>query len=135
MYDGSPHTASINVYRANVNSTDLPQGYSLEHAYSSASVTHVSEGEKVANCDDLVIVNASNVDVTSRLNITRYNATIKIKPAPLNITTPSDSKTYDGTPLTADGECSGFVDGETATFTTTGEQTNVGSSDNSYLLD
>ncbi|MCQ4775673.1 hypothetical protein NE634_18610, partial [Lacrimispora saccharolytica] len=48
--------------------------------------------------------------------------------------TPSDSKTYDGKPLTKAGSISGFVKGETATFETTGSQTEVGSSTNGYSL-
>lgn len=51
------------------------------------------------------------------------------------MTSASDSKKYDGTPLTNDNVVvsgSGFVDGEGATFTVTGSQTAVGSSLNTY---
>ena len=57
-----------------------------------------------------------------------------INPATITVTTPSASKTYNGTPLTADGTMTGLVNGETATFTTTGTQTAVGSSQNTYTL-
>ncbi|MDY3969264.1 MAG: MBG domain-containing protein, partial [Atopobiaceae bacterium] len=60
--------------------------------------------------------------------------TYKITPATLTVTTPDASKSYDGTPLTAQGTITGFVNGETATFTTTGSQTEVGKSDNTYTL-
>ena len=59
---------------------------------------------------------------------------VKITPAEVTVTTLSASKTYDGTALTAEGSISGFVDGETATFQTTGTQTDVGSSSNTYTL-
>ncbi|WP_206214608.1 Ig-like domain-containing protein, partial [Adlercreutzia sp. ZJ242] len=41
-----------------------------------------------------------------------------INPAPLTVTTPDASKTYDGTALTAEGAITGFVNDETATFAT-----------------
>jgi hypothetical protein len=61
--------------------------------------------------------------------------TVKITPATLTVTTPDASKTYDGTALTAEGSISGLAEGETVTLTTTGTQTEVGSSSNTYTLD
>ncbi|MBM6908086.1 MBG domain-containing protein, partial [Collinsella intestinalis] len=52
-------------------------------------------------------------------------ATLTVTPATLKVTTPSLAKVFDGTPLTAAGKIEGFVNGETATFTTTGSVTNV----------
>jgi len=60
--------------------------------------------------------------------------TLKVTPAPLSIITGDSSKTYDGTPLTKDGKMTGLVNGETATFTVTGSQTNAGTSTNTYSL-
>ena len=59
---------------------------------------------------------------------------LTITPAPLTVTTDSDSKVYDGTALTAPGSITGLVNGETATLNITGSQTNVGSSDNTYSI-
>ena len=59
---------------------------------------------------------------------------LTILPATLTVTTHGASKPYDGTALTASGEISGFVNGETASFATTGSQTLVGTSDNSYAI-
>ena len=53
-----------------------------------------------------------------------------IEPRPVTITTPSASKVFDGTPLKAAGTMSGLVNGETATFTTTGSVTNVDDANN-----
>ena len=57
-----------------------------------------------------------------------------IDPATLTVTTRGASKPYDGTALTALGEISGFVNGETASFAATGSQTLVGASANSYAI-
>ena len=126
-YDGEAHGATVSV-------AELPKGYTLITATSSASATHVAEGTVTATCDTLVIKNAQDVDVTSRLNIKYVDGSIKINPATLTITTPSASKVYDTDPLTAEGSISGFVNGETATFTTTGTRTAVGSSKNTYTI-
>ena len=59
---------------------------------------------------------------------------LSILPATLTVTTYGASKPYDGTALTASGEISGFVNGETASFAATGSQTLVGTSANSYAI-
>lgn len=59
---------------------------------------------------------------------------LEVTPATLTVTTYSGTKTYDGNPLTAGGVISGFIWGENATFTVTGSQTEVGSSENTYTL-
>lgn len=59
---------------------------------------------------------------------------LTILPATLTVTTHGASKPYDGTALTASGEISGFVNGETASFATTGSQTLAGTSANSYAI-
>ena len=57
-----------------------------------------------------------------------------IDPATLTVATHGASKPYDGTALTAPGEISGFVNGETASFAAIGSQTLVGASANSYAI-
>lgn len=59
---------------------------------------------------------------------------LEVTPATLTVTTYSGTKTYDGKPLTAGGVISGFIWGETATFTVTGSQTEEGISENTYTL-
>ena len=126
-YDGSSHGATVTVGA-------LPEGYSLETAESAASAKDVSDGEVAATADVLVIKNAEGEDVTSKLNVKFVDGTIRVEPAKLTVTTPSASKPYDGDALTAEGRASGFVNGEAATFKTTGSQTEVGSSVNGYEL-
>ena len=125
-YDGLAHGTEVTV-------SNLPKGYSLEKAASSATATDVTTAIE-ATCDTLVIKNAEGKDVTNNLKITKVPGSITITPATLTVTTPSANKVYDGTPLTADGTISGFVNKETATFTTTGSQTEVGNSKNTYSI-
>lgn len=62
-------------------------------------------------------------------------ATDAITPAQLAVETDDATKTFDGTPLTASGgTILGLVKGETATLRTTGSQTEVGSSKNTYEI-
>ena len=126
-YDGREHTATVTV-------TNLPEGYTAE-ATSKAKVTNVTNEDGVkAECDTLVIRNTKGKDVTDKLKIKKVDGTIKITPATLTVTTQGASKVYDGSALTAAGTVTGFVNKETATFTTTGSQTAEGSSENTYSL-
>ena len=65
------------------------------------------------------------------------DGTLTINPATLTITTKSASKTYDGNDLTEPNGYSiaGLVKGETVNFSITGRQKDVGSSDNTYVID
>ena len=59
----------------------------------------------------------------------------EITPAKLKITTGSASKAYDGRPLTCDeAAVSGLVNGEKTVIKTTGSQTEIGSSLNTYTV-
>ena len=128
-YDGQTHGVDVTV-------TGLPEGYSVKTAASYAAATDVTDGDGViANVDELVIVNAQGEDVTANLKITKGTGTIKITPATLKVTTYGAKAEYNGNALTADGEVTGFVNNEAATFTTTGSQTEVGSSTNTYAID
>lgn len=60
-----------------------------------------------------------------------YDGTLVISPRTLTITSGSDSKEYDGTPLTKNSFTNTeLAEGDKLTATVTGSQTNVGSSDN-----
>ena len=124
-YNGQAHGAAVTV-------TGLPEGYSVKSASSSATATNVEDGTVAATADDLIIVNAAGEDVTSRVTIEKVDGTITITPATLTVTTPSANKTYDGSALVREGSVSGFVNGETAEFATTGSQTDYGTSENGY---
>ncbi|WP_241159230.1 InlB B-repeat-containing protein, partial [Adlercreutzia sp. ZJ141] len=106
-YDGKSHGATVSV-------SGLPKDYTVE-ATSSATATNVTERAVDAKCDHLVIKNTKGEDVTKDLKITYVDGSITVNPATLTVTTPSESKVYDGTALTAKGTITGFVNGETAT--------------------
>lgn len=71
VFDGQPHHADVEV-------RDLPVGYRLKSAESSASVTSVSDGQMNVTVDSLCVVNAQGVDVTDRLAFASDQATIKV---------------------------------------------------------
>ena len=77
------------------------------------------------------------IDVTIT-GIGNYTGTVKrsykVTPKEYTVTTDSATKTYSGTALTAGGKVEGIVSGETVEFTTTGSQTEVGTSKNTYEL-
>ncbi len=125
-YDAQPHGATVTV-------GTLPTGYSVKTASSNATATDVTEGV-TATADNLVIVNASGNDVTSELNIKKADGTIKVNPAPLTVTTYGDTKTYDGTALTAGGKIEGLVNQEAAELVTKGSITEVGNTQNTYTI-
>ena len=63
------------------------------------------------------------------------NASFKITPRNVTLTSATDSKEYDGNPLTNNKITEGgdgFVKGEGATYTVTGSQTDVGESNNTF---
>ena len=60
---------------------------------------------------------------------------VRITPRPITLTSKSDTKVYNGTPLTAHEVAvggDGFVDGEGASYAFTGSQTTVGTSENTF---
>ena len=62
--------------------------------------------------------------------------TLTIKPRELKLETPSASKPYDGTALTAGpAVVTGLADGDKVAVTLTGSQTEVGSSDNTFVIE
>ena len=126
-YSGEAHGATVSV-------SELPEGYTLEKAESSATATDVTIDDVIADADTLVIKNAQGEDVTNKLNIKKIPGTIKVTPATLTVKTSTAERAYNGNALTADGTIEGFVNNETATFATTGSQTYVGESDNTYSI-
>lgn len=127
-YDGQPHGTTVQV-------EGLPKGYRVEKAASDATATNVDDNV-TAKVDELVIVNAQGKDVTSKLNIKRGTATIKINPAQLTVTTAGDEKEYDGTALTASGiTVEGLKGNDKVAAKTTGSRTKVGTTDNTYSID
>ena len=78
-------------------------------------------------------------DNFSKVTFKVTDGSLTITKRPVKLTSASDSKTYDGQPLTngtvtdvKDEMYLGFVEGEGATYNVTGTQTNVGKSNNTF---
>ena len=80
-------------------------------------------------------VGTIDVTITGKGNYTgTVKRSYKVTPKEYTVTTDSATKTYSGTALKAGGKVEGIVSGETVEFTTTGSQTEVGTSKNTYEL-
>ncbi|MCI9178118.1 MAG: hypothetical protein HFJ28_06175 [Clostridia bacterium] len=88
--------------------------------------------QKVKNVLDSKTVNYT----ISHPDYDSVTGTVKVEvlPAKLTVTTESATKSHDGTPLTAGGNYTGLVNGETISINITGTQTERGTSANSYNL-
>ena len=127
-YDGQAHESKVTV-------SGLPKGYKAEYT-ADKKVTDVTDKDGVkSQITNVKILNTKGDDVTKDYTVTKVEGTIKITPATLTVKTDSATKVYDGSKLTADGSIKGLVNGETANFTVTGSQTDVGSSENTYTID
>ena len=128
VYDGQAHGVDVTV-------SGLPEGYSVKAAHSNATATDATDEAGVtASVDELVIVNAQGEDVTGKLDIEKQTGAIKIAPAEYHVVTEGAFKVYDGTALTAPGKIVGLVNGEEASLSVTGSQTDAGSSANTYAI-
>ena len=113
-----------------------------EHKWSP-TVTDKADKKLKAGTDYTVeysktdFTNVGTIEVTIT-GIGNYTGTVKrsykVTPKEYTVTTDSATKTYSGTALTAGGKVEGIVSGETVEFTTTGSQTEVGTSKNTYEL-
>ena len=123
VYDANDHTITVD----NVLDGDV-----VEYSYDGGETwkANLNQYKDVTETTIKVRVTNANYDP----NPVELEGTVKITPATLTVSTPTDTKVYEGTPLTAAGTINGFVNGETATFTTTGSQTEVGSTANTYSL-
>ena len=107
------------------------------HVVVEGSVTDVDESEVVNKITRYYVTTRDgDRDVTKNYTFGKpVNGTLKITPREITLTSGSDEKIYNGTPLTKDEvtvSAPGFVGGEGATYTVTGSQTEVGESNNSF---
>ena len=119
IYDGLPHVNPLTVTDTKTK-TDLEENKDYTLTYSS----------------DVINVGTVEVNVKGIGNYTgEFTKTYKITPKEYTVTTESAKKVYDGTALTAGGKIEGIVDGEVVVVHTTGSQTEVGSTPNTYKLE
>ena len=119
IYDGLPHVNPLTV-------TDTKTGAALVRD-TDYTLTYSS---------DVINVGTVEINVKGIGNYTgEFTKTYKITPKEYTVTTDSAKKVYDGTALTAGGKIEGIVDGEVIVVHTTGSQTEVGSTPNTYKLE
>ena len=86
-----------------------------------------------------VNVMRGTVDVTeSYADIKKYDGKLSITKRSVTLTSATDSKVYDGTPLTNKNVtvgADGFAKGEGAVYTVTGSRTESGTTDNTFTYD
>ena len=134
MYDGTELTEDGYELEG-----EIPKGLTVE-VIIEGSQTNAGESENVIV--EVHIYDAEGNDVTEFFpNITTVNGTLKVTKRQLILTSASDEKVYDGTPLTRNNPETditvggdGFADGEYAEYDITGSQTYVGSSDNEFTF-
>ena len=136
-YDGSEHGVegyAVSYVIGGAASADAPAGFDAgDIAFSGAAKVAGTDaggypmGLKAGDFG----YNGKNF---SNVSFEVEDGRLVITPATLTVTTHGASRPYDGTALTASGEISGFVNGETASFAATGSQTLVGASANSYAI-
>ena len=118
VYDGNEHMWSPTVTDKADKKLKAGTDYTVE--YSTSDFTNVGTIE-------VVITGKGNYSGTVKRSY-------KVTPKEYTVTTDSATKIYSGTALTAGGQVEGIVSGETVEFTTTGSQTEVGTSKNTYEL-
>lgn len=143
-YDGKEHgLASVDI--AINEGSDLAQQYQdqAKKFIKQGTVQYSADGGKTWSGVAPKYKDAGTYPVKVKVDVTVGNRTatleaaanIVIEPATLTVTTPNATRVYNGQPLTAAGTIEGFVNNETAGFTTTGSQTAVGESENTYAID
>ena len=119
VYDGLPHVNPLTVTDTKTGTTLVKDtDYTLSYS------------------EDVINVGTVDVTVNGIGNYTgEFKKSYKITPREYTVTTESAKKVYDGTALTAGGKIEGIVDGEVVVVHTTGSQTEVGSTPNTYKLE
>ena len=128
MYDGTALTANE---KCRVTRGSIASGQTLT-CTNSGTITDVGETPKVLTSTS--IKDSSGNSVKSNYDVTEVDGKLTITPRKITVKCDNQSKTYDGTALSADNKCtvtSGTkpVSGDTVTCTCTGSQTDVGESD------
>ena len=136
-YDGTEHGVegyAVSYVIGGAASADAPAGFDAGDisfaGTAKATGTDAGSYPMGLKADDFSYAGKNFSNVSFEVEDGR----LVIDPATLTVTTRGASKPYDGTALTASGEISGFVNGETASFAATGSQTLVGASANSYAI-
>ncbi len=134
VYDGDP----LFTEGDSATVTGLPAGFSC---FTSVTGSQTNAGTSASTVTDYVIYDDTGADVTSLFSsVTRVDGTLTVTPAELIITTGSQTKTYDGAPLTyPEVSVTGLIGSDdTDTYfsvTAVGSITDAGTQPNSYSID
>ena len=122
VYDGTSLDASESGNaKCTVTSGTLNSAHTLT-CTSSGTITHAGTNTKTLGT--VTIKDSGNNNVNSLYHITTANSTLTVTKRNTICTSASDSKTYDGTPLTAaGGTCDNLATGHTASFVNLGSVT------------
>ena len=135
QYDGEALT--VNGFKT-LTATVNGQKYTVSGLDATATKTDVN-GKTTFNVSGKAVVkDASDNDVTSQFEVTTKPGTLTISKRNVTLTSASDSKVYDGTPLTNDTVTvggDGFAKDEGVTYDFTGSQTDVGESKNTFTFE
>ena len=139
-YDGKEHSlekftpvfANDNLQNWTYSASSLVQASNIKYRLKQDG-KEVNEWGAMPRFKDAGVYTIEAKAIVNGVELTA-EATLTITKAPLTVTTDSATKTYSGTALTAGGKVEGIVSGETVEFTTTGSQTEVGTSKNTYEL-
>lgn len=153
VYDGQPLAVKAASFALNnVTLSETYENQYKEFLKYNLPIQYSIDGEKwVNNPADIELINAGTYTVYAKQKVTVTltdltsaavedetrevvgQATYTITPRDVTLTSGSAEKEYDGTALTNNTvTAEGFVDGEGATYTVTGTQTEVGSSENKF---
>ncbi len=135
-YDGKPHTISgytvLEVTGEKKDLYDVKKNIEYTGDLSKDSYVDVDPSGK----SYLVYLQTSDFKNISNnfgnVSFTVSHGEVTITPRKYYVSTDSATKEYDGKALTASGSVEGLAEGDTATITVTGSQTEIGSSKNTY---
>ena len=130
LYDGTPLTA-INEIKGFKEYED--KGYTYEVVITGRRTT---PGKSTSQITEITIFNPSGTDVTDEFEINTFEGTIHVYVKEVRVVSGSESKTYDGTPVTNDNVVL-LTPIDNIIYTTalaTGSRTNVGTSKNSFKI-
>ena len=125
MYDGTPLTCS-------------EAAIAGLRAEDEGKVTITANGTitDVGTAENTYEIDWGEVDPDSYTITEESLGTLEVTPKEITVTTDSDSKEYDGTPLTNDNvTITGLVEEETVSVTATGTITDAGNQTNTYEID
>ena len=144
-YDGSALSADgfDMLFNGNSYGIDANGEYTFENGDRltvdiQGSNTHVSTNATNLNTVNSWSVSHNGVNVSANYVVTTPTGNLTITPRSITMTSADDTKVYDGTALTNDNVTvtgDGFIAGEGATYTVTGTQTAVGTSDNTFTYE